>query len=274
MKHTLFRRLPERIRYPTRTTYRAFERFVRTVHPRRETAEQLHRRFVQDVFESKRAYERYRREFEDSYVLSRHREAIEEFRTGTAGGTFGDIGVGLGEKLYALTRSLEPATVLETGVCNGLSTMCLLLALRENGTGSLVSVDYPYRADEPLSQFRDNTFDKYGGAAIPADKDPGWMVPDELKDRWTLRVGKSQREVPLALSSTDELDLFVHDSEHSTPCMLFEFEVAWEWLTPGGLILSDDIDWNDAFETFVRERDCDAGLVAPGVGYIRKPGDQ
>lgn len=144
------------------------------------------------------------------------------------------------------------------------------MALQENESGQLYSIDYPLRADESLDEFRVETFDEYGGAAIPSDKDPGWIIPTELQSRWSLTVGKSQRELPRLLAEFDEIDMFIHDSEHSLPCMLFEFEIAYEWLTTEGIILADDINWNDAFSTFTEVRETVFGRLSHGVGYMRK----
>lgn len=217
------------------------------------------------------AFEGYVEEFESKDAATTREQAREQFDRETRRGvTFGDIRPGIGRDLYALVRSLEPEVVVETGVCNGFSTLCLLSALEENGSGRLHSIDYPHRADEPLSEFRAETFDRYGGAAIPADRDPGWIVPSDLREQWSLRIGKSQRELPRLVTGLEEIDLFVHDSEHSLPCMVFELEIAWEWLSRGGVVVADDVSWNDAFETFVDVRDAEWGYLAPDVGYARK----
>lgn len=199
-------------------------------------------------------------------------EARERYRDRTDGGDFGAMGPRVGRALYALVRTLEPEAVVETGVCNGASSLCLLLGLEENGRGRLHSVDLPYRADESLEAFRAETFGGYGGAALPPGEEPGWIVPDALRDRWTLVLGKSQRELPRLLAELEGIDLFLHDSEHSLPCMMFEFELAWEWLRPGGVLVSDDIDRNDAFELFADARGAERGRLTRTVGWLAKEG--
>lgn len=142
--------------------------------------------------------------------------------------------------------------------------------MKVNGHGTVYSIDYPFRADESLDEFRAETFDEYGGAAIPQDKDPGWIIPDSVRDNWELIIGKSQRELPKLIADLNSIDFFAHDSEHSTPCMLFEFELAWEWLERDGILVTDDISWNDAFDTFTDARAQRSGLVAPNAGYAVK----
>lgn len=230
----------------------------------------LHEDFSDRFFRSDQAYQSLRGELEDEGVSEIREESLEEFSKLTNGRDYFGIPHEVGIRLYTITRALEPETVIETGVCNGLSTMYLLLALRKNGQGHLHSIDYPYYADEALDEFRAETFEGYGGAAIPADKEPGWIVPDELRDLWNLRIGKSQRELPKLVTEVQQFDVFLHDSEHSLPCMMFEYELAWEWLSDNGVLLSDDISWNDGFQSFHQSRAGHAGKVHSNVGYIVK----
>jgi len=102
------------------------------------------------------------------------------------------------------------------------------------------------------------------------DTDPGWIVPDSLRDRWTLRLGKSQTELPELFTEIDNIDAFVHDSDHSLPCMVFEYELAWEWLGDDGIIFSDDISWNDAFDEFAASKGCRNGVTSESFGYLLK----
>lgn len=221
-------------------------------------------------FPSRDRFRVLREEFEESPAPEAREEALEiiEEEIGTADP--GDIGLDHGLILYALTRELEPETVVETGVCNGFSSLCVLLALEENGEGVLHSVDLPYHADESLEAFRARTFDGYGGAAVPQGREPGWIVPDRLRHRWQMHIGKSQRELPRILAEMESIDLFIHDSEHSEPCMMFEYEIAWEWLRSGGVLLSDDVDWNPAFDRFTSVRRARHGRIGTGLGYAIK----
>lgn len=167
------------------------------------------------------------------------------YNTGRATGR---SGYGEGLRLYAVLRKLRPAAAVETGVCNGVSTAFLLLALAANGTGELYSVDLPEVAGE---EYEPGTFwDGKGGAVVPAGREPGWMIPDHLRDRWHLTLGRSQHELPRLLDRLRPIDFFLHDSEHSEACMRFEFESAWAALRPGGVLAADDVNANSAFPDF------------------------
>jgi hypothetical protein len=56
------------------------------------------------------------------------------------------------------------------------------------------------------------------------------------------------------------LDLFVHDSMHTTRNVRFELEHVWPALSPGGAILIDDVEKNAALAQFAREH--------PGVPWM------
>jgi predicted O-methyltransferase YrrM len=153
----------------------------------------------------------------------------------------------MGKAYYYLVRKFRPAVTVETGVCNGISTALILQGLKQNGFGSLHSVDYPEyagAAEDP------EIWSGKGGAAVPTDQQPGWMIPAHLRDDWTLTLGKSTDQLRPLLERLDSIDCFVHDSEHSYECMMFEYSVAWKHLRPGGILASNDITWNRAFFDF------------------------
>jgi predicted O-methyltransferase YrrM len=173
-----------------------------------------------------------------------------------------------GLRLYRVLRELEPEVAVETGVCNGVSTAFLLLALEDNGRGILHSIDLPEVAGE---DYEVGTFwDGKGGAVIPPGKEPGWMVPPGLRERWRLVLGRSQDELPPLLRRVGDIDFFMHDSEHSYECMSFEFRTAWAALRDGGVIVADDVNVNDAWGEFTRDVGREPEALGPKLAMIRK----
>jgi predicted O-methyltransferase YrrM len=173
-----------------------------------------------------------------------------------------------GFRLYRLLRDLQPQVAVETGVCNGVSTAFLLLALEDNGEGELHSIDLPEIAGE---EYEEGTFwDGKGGAVIPPGKEPGWMVPPELRDRWHLVLGRSQEELPSLLERVGAIDFFMHDSEHSYECMSFEFRTAWEALSEGGVLVADDVNVNSAWDEFVRDVGREPEALGPKLAMLTK----
>lgn len=141
--------------------------------------------------------------------------------------------------LYLAVRALRPELVVETGPFNGAASAFLLQALEDNGTGRLLSFDLPDAADAL-------------NVRLPAGREPGWLVPDRLRHRFELVLGDTRSTLRPRLASEQPVDLFLHDSLHTTRQMLFEYRVAWRRLRPGGLLLSDDVSWNRAFWAFTR----------------------
>jgi predicted O-methyltransferase YrrM len=189
----------------------------------------------------------------------------ERYNTGRVTGRDGyDEGL----RLYQLIRELNPRIAVETGVCNGVSTAFLLLALERNGQGELHSIDLPEVAGE---EYEAGTFwDGKGGAVIPPGKEPGWMVPPDLRDRWHLVLGRSQDELPPLLERLVEIDFFMHDSEHSYECMSFEFATAWSALRRGGVLVADDVNVNSAWDEFTREVGREPQALGPKLSMIVK----
>lgn len=135
--------------------------------------------------------------------------------------------------LYIMTRILGPKMVIETGVFEGHSSLAILLALNENNKGYLHSIDLP-------------------SPKLPPGKEPGWIVPEWLRKRWDLSLGKSSELLPDLLEEVKEIDIFLHDSEHSYENMYWEYKTAWGYIRKGGLLLSHDVSQNAAFRDFAK----------------------
>ena len=166
--------------------------------------------------------------------------------------------------LFSLIRKLQPEIVVETGVAQGISSYTILSALRSNTHGKLISVDFPnYNAKG--YEYDDGTVDP---VFVRPSLGSGWLVPSAYSNLWDLRIGKSKNVLP---TLDVKVDIFLHDSEHSYHNMIFEFEWAYSHLSPRGVIVSDDIDWNGAFSDFVgRHADMKLGLSSRTLGISFK----
>ena len=88
---------------------------------------------------------------------------------------------------------------------------------------------------------------------LPKGKDIGWVIPEYLRSRFTLKVGPSEDELhPLLKSLGKTVDVFLHDSDHEYGHVLFEISQAWKYVVPGGLILVDNVEQNEAFFDFAK----------------------
>jgi predicted O-methyltransferase YrrM len=149
---------------------------------------------------------------------------------------FHNGGSALARMCYALARVLQPKSVLETGVCYGVTSAHFLRALEKNGRGELHSIDLP-----PLS----HNGDAYVGA----------LVPQELRSRWQLHRGSTRRLLAPVLERLAPIDMFLHDSLHTFGNMRSEFDAVWPALRPGGVLIADDVEGNAAFQELVQRTD-------------------
>ena len=252
---------------------RTLKRAARSArHPRRLVEARRIRAGVAEFLGGRRELARLEREVRAS-GLPRHlfEHAREQQALAAAHGdgySLGAIGYTEGVYLYAVLRELRPTLAVETGVANGFSTAFSLLALEANGHGALYSIDLPRelgREYEPGA-----FYDGKGRAGIPAGSEPGWLIPDGLKSRWTLILGRSQEELPPLLARLGTIDFFMHDSEHSFDCMWFEFNEAWPRLRRGGVLVSDDVNATDAFPRFTAQTGRDPIRLAKGMAMLVK----
>jgi predicted O-methyltransferase YrrM len=137
--------------------------------------------------------------------------------------------------LYCVVRLAQPAVMLETGVADGFSTALILEAMQRNGHGELHSVDQ--------------------------SDDVGMLVTDRA--RWHLHVTDPavSDAVVTIVDELPRLDLFFHDGGHDYQQQSLEYRTAWAKLEPGGMVLSDDIEWSFAFLDFIREIDVTAPMM-------------
>jgi predicted O-methyltransferase YrrM len=158
---------------------------------------------------------------------------------------FYGIGPMLGVTVYNLCRKLKPTAVIETGVSGGVSSAYILCALDDNKYGELYSIDLPW------------------------GEQSGWIIPDYLRNRWHLELGRSSEKLPPLCEKLGVIDIFLHDSEHSYQNMFFEYQTAWAYLKVGGLLLSHNVSHNRAFSDFCQNAGV-KGFLLDDMGGVLK----
>jgi len=202
-----------------------------------------------------RKWESARAELADTGLLARLQDQLAQAFAELDGGTIrgramvaGGVKSGHAEMLWAVVRLRRPRVVVETGVCNGLSSAVILEALARNGEGRLISIDLPEFSDPGLNDAE--FWEGKGGAVIPAGRPVGWLAPETLRANWRLELGRAQDLLVPLLKDQGPVDVFIHDSEHSYDNQLFEFTEGYAALAPGGLLIATDINWSNAFDDF------------------------
>ena len=174
-------------------------------------------------------------------------------------GEYSDADPALGAVTWCAVRHLRPEKIIETGVARGVTSRIILEAMALNGSGHLWSVDLP-------NPMRPETHHETAMA-----------VPSDCRERWTYVQGSSRRQLPPLVTRLEKVDMFVHDSLHTARNMLFEMRTVWPAVTPGGLVLVDDVD-NQAFRGFVSESGDPPSVVMRSgdgpwmFGAVRKDG--
>jgi Methyltransferase domain len=169
----------------------------------------------------------------------------------------------LAEAIWCIVAHMRPVTVVETGVAHGLTSRVVLEGLQRNGNGHLWSVDLP-AVDPALHQ------------------EIGIAVPEDLRSRWTYVGGTSIRRLPELVRRHELVDLFIHDSLHTSRNTCFELDTVWPALPPGGVALVDDIDRSLGFSRFIERAAPEAwiatrhvtggGLWGAAIKARRRPG--
>jgi predicted O-methyltransferase YrrM len=124
----------------------------------------------------------------------------------------GSLWTGEGKALYAVTRALNPISVLELGAFKGASTNHLRSAVRMNGRGYVISVDVWEGAGELVSP----DLNEYG--------------------RFVFNDGVEQ----LSMFPKDSIDLAFEDMLHDTEQVMRVCELLLRKLVPGGVCIHHD----------------------------------
>ena len=175
--------------------------------------------------------------------------------------------------LYCIVRSKQPDVYLETGVLHGLSSSFILAAMKENDRGTLYSIDSPSYPETGVANKDGYNY------CLPKGKEPGWIIPDGTRDRWSLTKDTSFVAFPLLLATLPEIDVFCHDSEHVSKTMWYEMNTVWPHIKDGGILICDNVESSPAFHDFCRQANRiplilpnmdENAYHQPGFGVIRK----
>ena len=113
---------------------------------------------------------------------------------------------------------------------------------------------------------------RYYNIHVPPGYEVGWLVPEKMRNRWTLILGDSKKELPKLLNSFDVVDVFFHDSLHTEEHILFELESVFPKLRRGCYLLADDVNeyWSLAFVDFCKKHRLPCFVFGSQIGIAKK----
>ena len=224
--------------------------WLRLVDPNRPKGTEEAARWCRAVAEDK---ERFAAGL-DGDLWAESRRFGDEFQR-TAEAKMAALGVDLGgggdyALVYFLTRLLKPQSVVETGVAAGFTAQAVLTAMARNGTGQLYSSDFPY--------FRLKNPEQY----------VGYLVDDELKDRWEVYLRGERDNLPLICRRAKRIGLVHYDSDKTKAGRAFAMDLLAPRLTRDGVFVMDDIQDNLFFRDYAESRDCKFRVFALNDRYL------
>jgi len=170
--------------------------------------------------------------------------------------SFFDSGERYLQFIEALLQKHQPRVIVETGVAHGVSTRRILAAFD--------------RLQEKVPAL--------DAVLHSVDVDPRTKWPDLSEDpRWVFHLSEAGNRIDHILASIGTIDMFIHDSDHSYKIQMLEYQSAWKHLRPGGVLVSDDISWSNAFVDFCSDKGLAPVVLseAPKVaGAVLKPLNQ
>ncbi len=133
---------------------------------------------------------------------------------------------GRGEFVFEMCRKSRASTTLEVGFAFGISTLCILAALLENGvTGT------PHVAMDPFQ-----SSERFRNAGLRTLRDTGVLTMVDFHRE------ASETFLPKLVAAHRQFDFILIDGDHAFDHTLVDIFYAHRLLKPGGTLLIDDIN--------------------------------
>ncbi len=163
---------------------------------------------------------------------------------------FYDSGPRLRELVARLVKDFELRVIVETGVAHGHLTRVILDA---------------FAAFPPSDRER---------VLHSIDVDPRTLHKD-LANRadWTFHLIDKSMSFERIFEGIGSCDLFIHDSDHGYDNQFREYSLAWDHLRVGGFLVSDDVNWSNAFIDFCGVKKLEPLILSDSTkvsGILRK----
>ena len=103
----------------------------------------------------------------------------------------------------------------------------------------------------------------------------GALISDTERLNWDLRIlsRKRRRDFIENIKKIGNIDLFLHDGDHTYKWQSMEYKIIFPLLKTGGIFLADDIISSNAFLDYVKDRNVNKFCVINKgslIGVIKK----
>jgi predicted O-methyltransferase YrrM len=160
-----------------------------------------------------------------------------------------------GRLVYELVKIFRPMSVVEIGSAFGVGSMYIVEALRQNGRGSFVGIEYEeWRADIANENLRVN-----------------WP------NQGSVRSGRAEDILPQLLAGGRRIDFAFIDAVHKYEDTLGYHRLLEKGISNEAILIYDDINWSEDMRRFwqdliVEDAVSDALLINERWGIVRHSG--
>lgn len=131
------------------------------------------------------------------------------------------------EWLYEIVKKYKPRFAIETG--SGLSTLCILAAMRENGFGELRSIDLPYLEGKRSRNSKGDAVKQL------------WCDIRKHYKTWVVYEQDIEVALPQVVQNLPQVDFFFNDSRHTSEHVLFESNIVIPKMVKGSVFGMHDV---------------------------------
>lgn len=158
-------------------------------------------------------------------------------------------GAGNVDLLYNLSRIKKYKKFLDCGVAAGWSSLSILEGIKKKKSNKLISNDMPY-------MFKNN-HDKVG-----------FLIPKELKKKWKLYKMPDRLILKNIFKTHGKFDVCHYDSDKTYYGRLWSYNLIFNNLKNKGMLISDDINDNEAFIDFAKNRNKKIYVIKGVKNYV------
>lgn len=187
---------------------------------------------------SKKKYENFYKS--DLYKKTKKKFEKNNYQMGGAGNI---------DLLFNVSKIKKYKKFLDCGVAAGWSSLSILDGIKKKKFNKLISNDMPY-------MFRNN------------HNKVGFLIPKELKKKWQLYKMPDRLILKNIFKTHGKFDVCHYDSDKTYYGRLWSYKLIFKNLRHNGLLISDDINDNEAFIDFAKFKNKKIYIIKGVKNYV------